>query len=62
MKRAARPRRRRRARAPPPPSAPPAPGAPPPQLWVDKFKPRTSKDLVGNKTAIETLRVWLGSW
>src|SRR5207245_8230879 len=30
--------------------------------WTTKYKPRTSKDVAGNKTAIERLRDWIESW
>src|SRR6266704_5408413 len=30
--------------------------------WTTKYKPRTSKDVAGNKTAIEKLRDWIESW
>jgi replication factor C large subunit len=30
--------------------------------WTVKHKPRTSKDLAGNKTAIDKLREWTDSW
>lgn len=32
------------------------------QLWVDKWHPKTSADLVGNQSAIKTLRDWLRVW
>jgi replication factor C subunit 1 len=32
------------------------------QLWVDKWHPKTSADLVGNQAAIKTLRDWLRVW
>uniref|UniRef100_A0A7S3VUG6 BRCT domain-containing protein n=1 Tax=Dunaliella tertiolecta TaxID=3047 RepID=A0A7S3VUG6_DUNTE len=41
----------------PPPSVPAES-----QLWVDKHKPRTSKDLVGNQGHIRTLQQWLLGW
>ena len=30
--------------------------------WTVKHRPRTSKDVAGNKTAIEKLREWIDSW
>src|SRR5438132_450121 len=30
--------------------------------WTTKYRPRTSKDVAGNKTAIEKLRDWVESW
>src|SRR2546428_6665153 len=30
--------------------------------WAIKYKPRTSKDVAGNKPAIEKLRDWIESW
>jgi replication factor C subunit 1 len=35
----------------------PAAGA---QLWVDKWKPKSSADLVGNKQGLDIMRQWLG--
>jgi len=32
------------------------------QLWVDKYKPQTAADLVGNTGLINTLRQWLNQW
>lgn len=32
------------------------------QLWVDKYKPSSSSDLVANAKAIRDLRAWLESW
>lgn len=32
------------------------------QLWVDKYKPQSVADLVGNNTLIQTLRQWLFQW
>lgn len=32
------------------------------QLWVEKHKPQTSADLVGNGTVIATLKQWLQEW
>jgi oligoribonuclease (3'-5' exoribonuclease) len=32
------------------------------QLWVDKYKPKATSDLCGNKTAIESCLLWLKSW
>ena len=31
-------------------------------LWTDKFSPRVLADLVGNSSAIATLRTWLSNW
>ena len=30
--------------------------------WTVKYRPRTSRDVAGNKTAIEKLREWIDSW
>jgi replication factor C large subunit len=30
--------------------------------WTVKHRPRTSKDVAGNKTAVEKLREWIDSW
>jgi replication factor C large subunit len=30
--------------------------------WTIKHRPRTSKDIAGNKTAVEKLREWIESW
>ena len=30
--------------------------------WTIKYKPKTSKDVAGNRTAIEKLREWIESW
>ena len=30
--------------------------------WTNKYKPKTSKDVAGNKAAIEKLRDWIESW
>jgi replication factor C large subunit len=30
--------------------------------WTIKHRPRTSKDVIGNKTAVEKLREWIESW
>src|SRR5437870_7838187 len=30
--------------------------------WTTKYRPRTSKDVAGNKPAIEKLRDWVESW
>lgn len=32
------------------------------QLWVDKHKPRTSAELVGNNALVNTLKAWLQQW
>ena len=32
------------------------------QLWVDKYKPRSSRELVGNTTLVATLQQWLHDW
>lgn len=31
-------------------------------LWADKYKPKSTKDLVGNPTQIKKLVDWLKSW
>lgn len=33
-----------------------------PQLWVDKFKPQRINQLIGNNSAINSLRNWLETW
>ena len=30
--------------------------------WTVKYRPRSSKDVAGNKTAVEKLREWIDSW
>lgn len=32
------------------------------QLWVEKWRPKTAAELVGNQTLIATLRHWLKDW
>lgn len=32
------------------------------QLWVEKYRPKTSADLVGNASTIQALRHWLQDW
>lgn len=32
------------------------------QLWADKWKPKSTSDLVGNPSAIKQLKEWLSSW
>lgn len=45
------------------PSAPAQPRGPGSgDLWVEKHKPRHSRELVGNNTLIATLRQWLQNW
>jgi hypothetical protein len=36
--------------------------APSTQLWVDKYKPRSTADLVGNPSHVKTLSAWLRGW
>jgi hypothetical protein len=31
-------------------------------LWVEKYKPKTSQDLVGNQSNVQSLRQWLHQW
>ncbi|KAI8335852.1 replication factor RFC1 C terminal domain-containing protein [Chlamydoabsidia padenii] len=31
-------------------------------LWTEKYKPKTSSEIIGNKTLIEKISVWLGEW
>lgn len=31
-------------------------------LWVEKYKPRSTSELVGNQTNVSTLRQWLHQW
>lgn len=40
----------------------PAGGAELSQLWVDRYKPRHSAELVGNNTLVANLKQWLQSW
>ncbi len=48
------------------PVAPVAPRAPlvagDTQLWVEKFKPTSAAELVGNNALISVLRTWLNDW
>lgn len=32
------------------------------ELWVDKYKPKTSADLVGNNQMVSNLKSWLSTW
>lgn len=32
------------------------------ELWVDKYKPQTISDLVGNTSTIQELRKWIVHW
>ena len=32
------------------------------QPWVEKYRPKSSKDLVGNTTAISKIKKWLNNW
>ncbi|RIB17900.1 replication factor RFC1 C terminal domain-containing protein [Gigaspora rosea] len=32
------------------------------QLWSDKYKPRSLKELCGNKSAVDNLQKWLKAW
>lgn len=32
------------------------------QLWVDKYKPVTSADILGNQDAVRKLQLWLQTW
>jgi len=32
------------------------------QLWVEKWRPKNSSELVGNNQTVATLRQWLGDW
>ncbi|CAG8476550.1 8579_t:CDS:10 [Dentiscutata erythropus] len=32
------------------------------QLWSDKYKPKSLKELCGNKSAVENLQKWLKTW
>ncbi len=57
------------ARRPTLPAGPSAPGPCQPagggslnQLWVDKYKPRSSAELVGNNTLVANLKQWLECW
>lgn len=34
----------------------------PTQLWVDKYKPSHSSEILGNQDAVRKLSVWLASW
>jgi replication factor C subunit 1 len=46
--------------------APSTKKAPPPsssaQLWVDKYKPTSSADILGNQDCVKKLAAWLQSW
>jgi replication factor C subunit 1 len=44
------------------PAPAPAAAASDGQLWVDKWRPRSSAELVGNQTTVATLRQWLRDW
>ena len=32
------------------------------QLWTSKYRPQKERDLIGNETAIRTIKNWLESW
>lgn len=32
------------------------------QLWTDKYAPKASTDLVGNKAVIDNFKEWLADW
>lgn len=32
------------------------------QLWVEKYRPKVSTELVGNPTVLSNLRQWLQGW
>ena len=31
-------------------------------LWVDKYKPTNSKEILGNQESVRKLSMWLASW
>lgn len=31
-------------------------------MWTEKYKPKSSEDIIGNAKAIKTLKMWLESW
>lgn len=33
-----------------------------PQLWVDKYKPKSSQEIIANPGAVQKLREWLSNW
>jgi replication factor C subunit 1 len=35
---------------------------PSPELWVDKYKPKTLQDILGNEKTINELKTWLNEW
>ncbi|BBI30505.1 replication factor C large subunit [Acanthamoeba castellanii medusavirus] len=43
------------------PASPPAPAVAG-QLWVERFRPRATAEIVGNATAVAKLREWLKDW
>lgn len=44
-------------------AAPPAPRRPTDgQLWTEKYRPRSLKEIVGNSEALVTLRTWIQTW
>ena len=47
-------------------ASPAKPAAPPPggrhMLWVDKYKPKSSREILGNQESVRKLRVWLDRW
>ncbi|KAJ1922247.1 DNA replication factor C complex subunit Rfc1 [Mycoemilia scoparia] len=32
------------------------------ELWTDKYKPKSIKEICGNKSGIEKIKIWLESW
>lgn len=34
----------------------------PMELWVEKYRPKNTHDIIGNSDALETLRTWLSDW
>jgi replication factor C subunit 1 len=31
-------------------------------LWVEKWRPKSSADIIGNQSTVATLRHWLREW
>lgn len=41
---------------------PPSVQQPAPQLWVDKYAPKSEQDLIGNRSVIQNFKTWLLDW
>lgn len=39
-----------------------APSNEPGQMWVDKYKPRVSTEVIGHASQVKKLKFWLQNW